>query len=807
MMSGTTIKAIVSYVTDYITKPTLKTHQIFSSAYDIYQKNVQLIGAVDKRKDAARLLLLKLANNLTSKLEIGSPMAAMYLLGHPDHYKSHQFVPFWWRTFVNRIRRETAPLFGGTVEDERVVLLKEKDGVIGHSNVDDYVYRPEELTGLSLYEFIQCTEKKKMRRKAKPKEKGSADHKDTPVVDGDVAEGDEDGEEDEEPDGSPELPDEDSGYHVPKKALRFVSGHSQSKSHYLTYHKERVDTHIPNFIGGTLPRKDSGDVEQYYLTMLTLFKPWRAYRDLLNNHTSWKNSFDGYAFSPKHIRYMKNFNLKYECLDERDDYHAVLKQKAKEIRSATFGSGRWTEEDHALTEEYNELLEELSAKVGDIDDPFLGLKGTRAIARDRHMESAELVARRSGWMSDLKESVKAVKEKWVKTSEKVSYGLRSAHWKTTVTELKKALIKKKQESMAQTAVKENKKRDLSTTDSVDVVGEDGTGSVEIVGKAYLRRNFKAREKKDMKIMDAVVKQFSLNKEQERAFRIIAQHACSDDPEQLKMHLGGMGGTGKSQVIKALIAMFKKRKETHRFVVLAPTGTAAALLGGSTYHSFLGIREENGTRNGKEFTAVSNETTVAEARERLMGVEYIFIDEVSMVSCQNLYSISAKLAEIKNFTPTFGTNLYDTKIETKIYGNMGQYAIYGILGKLLWHEVTVVVILVQNMRQKTQTKEDKSLRDMLVNMRYAECTQENLAFLKSRMVNGMDDKDTLFQRPDLRNVSIITAWNAYKDSYNTIGSERFASDTGQRLTSFRSVDLLTAKVDPKETSGKRQKEGG
>ncbi|KAF9471126.1 hypothetical protein BDN70DRAFT_767799, partial [Pholiota conissans] len=38
LLSGTSIKAIISYVTDYVTKPTLKTHQIFSSAYDVYDK-------------------------------------------------------------------------------------------------------------------------------------------------------------------------------------------------------------------------------------------------------------------------------------------------------------------------------------------------------------------------------------------------------------------------------------------------------------------------------------------------------------------------------------------------------------------------------------------------------------------------------------------------------------------------------------------------------------------------------------------------------------------------------------------------
>jgi predicted AAA+ superfamily ATPase len=58
-------------------------------------------------------------------------------------------------------------------------------------------------------------------------------------------------------------------------------------------------------------------------------------------------------------------------------------------------------------------------------------------------------------------------------------------------------------------------------------------------------------------------------------------------EQLKMYLGGMGGTGKTQVIKALLNFFTKRNEAHRLVILGPTGTSAALLGGFNLSFILG----------------------------------------------------------------------------------------------------------------------------------------------------------------------------------------------------------------------------
>jgi hypothetical protein len=123
------------------------------------------------------------------------------------------------------------------------------------------------------------------------------------------------------------------------------------------------------------------------------------------------------------------------------------------------------------------------------------------------------------------------------------------------------------------------------------------------------------------LIEDVVEEFELTSDQERAFRIVVNHAVAPGSEQLMMHVGGMGGTGKSQVIKALMDFYKSRNESHRFVVLAPTGTAAALLHGSTYHSFLGVPTDGPT-------AFRNETTNnAQVKTRLDGVEYIFLAEV------------------------------------------------------------------------------------------------------------------------------------------------------------------------------------
>ncbi|KAF8997207.1 hypothetical protein BDQ17DRAFT_1183941, partial [Cyathus striatus] len=52
----------------------------------------------------------------------------------------------------------------------------------------------------------------------------------------------------------------------------------------------------------------------------------------------------------------------------------------------------------------------------------------------------------------------------------------------------------------------------------------------------------------------------LNNEQNIAFTTIAKHSIKGKPEQLKMYLGGQGGTGKSTVVNYLQEFFIQQKQ-------------------------------------------------------------------------------------------------------------------------------------------------------------------------------------------------------------------------------------------------------
>ena len=80
LLSGTAIKAVVAYVTDYITKQSLKTYTIFDVIKSIFDKNSEMLGGNLKRKEKVRKLFTQIVNSLTAKLEIGGPMASLMFL-------------------------------------------------------------------------------------------------------------------------------------------------------------------------------------------------------------------------------------------------------------------------------------------------------------------------------------------------------------------------------------------------------------------------------------------------------------------------------------------------------------------------------------------------------------------------------------------------------------------------------------------------------------------------------------------------------------------------------------------------------
>ena len=832
LLSGTAVKAVVAYVSDYVTKTALKTYTMFDSIKGVYERNSEMLSGSFARKEKARRLVTQMMNSFTAKSEIGAPMAALYLLGNPDHYTSHKFVPFYWKSFVHHVfqQHETSVDDEDNSKSEKVVVQRNKAGkYVAYSAVFDYIYRPLSYSHLSLYTWIQTSQKSKI-----PKEKlkrstvtsgsesiladdvasddelnlagGSDDAINETPSQSDVEHAsDDDTDNDRDELDVMSVVDDDKVIQKESKNLQayyFLDLHPQQKTHYVTSSPKRLNK-VPTFLGGSLPRCDRGDREYYCATMLALFKPWRRKEDLKNEDHSWDETFSAHTFTADQNRLMKNFNIRYECNDARDDYSAQLKQKGNVDKiSASWLTSDFVDDNEDLDMLEDDIHPEYDSNGDEGIDLFMQL-GKNGILKQAEMDAMKQCIKAAGWLEDSPNGLHLVNDKPIEPSV-VQLG---SKWKALVNEQRKQVLSERNERNTGSGLK-------NTSTQLAASGSYVENQVKIIDKSYLFRSFEASTKVSQDYIDSVVQSKTLNEEQERAFRIVANHATQHNPEQLKMHIGGMAGTGKSQVIKSLILFFSLQQEQHRFVILGPTGTAAALNNGSTYHSFLGIQV--GTLHNQR----AENMAIAQLKDKLQGVDYIFIDEVSMIACHELYKISSHLAKALNehelpfggisiifagdfaqLPPVGGKTLYSNVVSTQLHAGLTVRDQEAAIGKALWHQITTVVILRQNMRQKSQTPRDAQLRTALVNMRYGKCTPADIVFLKS-LVAGRRAEQPKLAAKEFRNVAVICGRHTQKDQINMLGCERFSKDTKQKLVDFYSIDQWGNSPDPSTSDAKK-----
>ena len=323
-------------------------------------------------------------------------------------------------------------------------------------------------------------------------------------------------------------------------------------------------------------------------------------------------------------------------------------------------------------------------------------------------------------------------------------------------------------------------QDVEMVEEADAV-LDGVGLVADLGMEVVEAATVMRE---------IVGKWMLNTEQQRAFEIVAHHTAMDKPDQLLMYLGGPGGTGKSRVVNALREFFGVQNEMRRFRLAAYTGVAARNIGGATLHALLQMND-------------SGWQTSAKAKKDLAamweGVDYLFIDEVSMIGCKMMHNISHALTEVKGKTEVFsGVNvifvgdfaqlppigdvwLYKDVDTTRVAARVTNWGQAKVLGRLLWLSVETVVILHEAMWQAGSG--NTAFVDLLQRLRSGVCTDNDYMMLRGRalakLVSSVDDQ--------CRSAPVIVSNNAVRDAINRRATEAFAVRTGRELHWYHAVD--------------------
>ncbi|KAI0349178.1 hypothetical protein OH77DRAFT_1372129, partial [Trametes cingulata] len=218
--------------------------------------------------------------------------------------------------------------------------------------------------------------------------------------------------------------------------LRFHPNHPQYQSRHVKLVDES-EAYVPNFIGGSMPSRDTGNREQYCLTMLTLFKPWRSGKDLRPNADMlWDDVFREYQFTPRQQDIMKYFHIRYECNDARDDFAAARKRGLK-AGSAPFNMDDRTL-DHMDTQFYTNDGE---VSIDELEDMILQANdwtklSNAEVNRRTQMLQAEQIIRASGWMDPMENKTKADIPPQFWSKEDMS----AADWKNVLASKKQEIL-------------------------------------------------------------------------------------------------------------------------------------------------------------------------------------------------------------------------------------------------------------------------------------------------------------------------------------------------------------------------------
>ncbi|EGN98200.1 hypothetical protein SERLA73DRAFT_56115 [Serpula lacrymans var. lacrymans S7.3] len=118
--SGEPAKALVYYVTDYITKSQLPTHVGLAAVlYAIWQNDVKFEGLVGSSLAVNRSLFTKTINTIMARQEVSHTQVMSYLVGGGDYYCSHSFWSLKWQNFDRWIT--ASPNIVGTHTDNTPV--------------------------------------------------------------------------------------------------------------------------------------------------------------------------------------------------------------------------------------------------------------------------------------------------------------------------------------------------------------------------------------------------------------------------------------------------------------------------------------------------------------------------------------------------------------------------------------------------------------------------------------------------------------------------------------------------------------
>lgn len=256
-----------------------------------------------------------------------------------------------------------------------------------------------------------------------------------------------------------------------------------------------------------------------------------------------------------------------------------------------------------------------------------------------------------------------------------------------------------------------------------------------------------------------------------------------DHRKLNFCITGQAGCGKSYIIGKLTELMNE--VGLKYVLAAPTGTAAININGSTLHSVFGFmpKDPETYLNSPKFFSKNFKARLTDKKSRRavlnkqiltrwQKLEVLVCDEVSMVS-KNVLSMIDNIARHirkKPSTPFGGIQIVFAGdfLQLPPIQPRGQEVTF-LFEDPLWKYIHCVALLTENQRQ-----DDEAYQKMLAGIRVGSVTIETMNLLRSRTVSKIPEytKGVDWNSPDqvLKIPVMLVGTNEEVDKYNMEASK-------------------------------------
>jgi len=236
---------------------------------------------------------------------------------------------------------------------------------------------------------------------------------------------------------------------------------------------------------------------------------------------------------------------------------------------------------------------------------------------------------------------------------------------------------------------------------------------------------------------------SLTGPQKVAYETIKQTILSHSGQPSRVtdlfFIHAIAGAGKSFLLKALVQLLKQQNLKHE--VIAYTGIASHSAGGCTVHSFLNLRP----KQSGGFDYLCRLPVSKKFGERVKELQYLLIDECSLINCSLLYYISDRLSKarrtLKPFGNIKGVILFGDLLQLpavigpQLYDNSDNLDGTAKQGACLFKKFQIIT-LSQSFRQSNDVEFEKLLNAI----RRRKVGLNDIRLLRSRLISNVNDDE-------------------------------------------------------------------